>query len=356
MLSWDIIEHGKPLQKVIKETPKPTGSEVLVRVTRAGVCHSDLHIWDGYFDWGGGKRFYVKERGCVPPFTLGHEPFGVVEALGPRAKGVRIGARRLVYPWIGCGKCAVCKAGQDNYCVSGSRFLGVNRAGAYASHVLVPDPKYLLDASGIEEGFASTLACSALTAYSGLNKMPKLGPKDWIAVLGCGGLGLVGVSILRAKGVKNIVACDIDETKLVAATRVGAKSVLDTRAPDAVQKLQAETGGNLAGAIDFVGMPATANLGLAALRKGGRYVLCGLFGGELTHPLPPIAQRAIGIQGSYVGSLQELKEVVALAKKRKIKPTPIDTRPAEQVNRSLEELKAGKVLGRVVLDFETAAA
>ncbi len=356
MLSWDIIEHGKPLQKVIKETPKPTGSEVLVRVTRAGVCHSDLHIWDGYFDWGGGKRFYVKERGCVPPFTLGHEPFGVVEALGPRAKGVRIGARRLVYPWIGCGKCAVCKAGQDNYCVSGSRFLGVNRAGAYASHLLVPDPKYLLDASGIEEGFASTLACSALTAYSGLNKMPKLGPKDWIAVLGCGGLGLVGVSILRAKGVKNIVACDIDETKLVAATRVGAKSVLDTRAPDAVQKLQAATGGNLAGAIDFVGMPATANLGLAALRKGGRYVLCGLFGGELTHPLPPIAQRAIGIQGSYVGSLQELKEVVALAKKRKIKPTPIDTRPAEQVNHSLEELKAGKVLGRVVLDFETAAA
>lgn len=356
MLSWDIIEHGKPLQKVIKETPKPTGSEVLVRVTRAGVCHSDLHIWDGYFDWGGGKRFYVKERGCVPPFTLGHEPFGVVEALGPRAKGVRIGARRLVYPWIGCGKCAVCKSGQDNYCVSGSRFLGVNRAGAYASHLLVPDPKYLLDASGIEEGFASTLACSALTAYSGLNKMPKLGPKDWIAVLGCGGLGLVGVSILRAKGVKNIVACDIDETKLVAATRVGAKSVLDTRAPDAVQKLQAETGGNLAGTIDFVGMPATANLGLAALRKGGRYVLCGLFGGELTHPLPPIAQRAIGIQGSYVGSLQELKEVVALAKKRKIKPTPIDTRPAEQVNRSLEELKAGRVLGRVVLDFETAAA
>jgi len=356
MLSWDIIEHGKPLQKVLKETPKPTGAEVLVRVTRAGVCHSDLHIWEGYFDWGGGKRFYVKERGCIPPFTLGHEPFGVVEALGPRAKGVRIGARRLVYPWIGCGKCAVCKAGQDNYCVSGTRFLGVNRSGAYASHLLVPDSKYLLDAGGIEESFAATLACSGLTAYSAINKLPELGPKDWIAVLGCGGLGLVGVSILRAKGVKNIVACDIDEAKLAAARKGGAKEVLDTRASDAAQKLQAVAGGNLAGAIDFVGMPATANLGLAALRKGGRYVLCGLFGGELTHPLPPIAQRAIGIQGSYVGSLQELKEVVALAKKRKIKPTPVQTRPAEEVNRSLEELRAGRVLGRVVLDFETAAA
>ena len=102
-----------------------------MRVTRSGVCHSDLHIWEGYFDLGGGKRFYVKERGCVPPFTLGHEPFGIVEALGPKAKGVKVGQKRLIHPWIGCGKCAVCKAGQENYCVSGTRILGVNRAGAY---------------------------------------------------------------------------------------------------------------------------------------------------------------------------------------------------------------------------------
>ena len=161
MLSWQIIEHGKPLQKVALETPKPQGSEVLVRITRSGVCHSDVHIWDGYFDLGGGKRFYVKERGCIPPFTLGHEPFGIVEAVGPRARRVKVGQKRIVYPWIGCGKCAVCKAGQDNYCVSGIRFLGVSRPGAYSTHVLVPDPKYLVDAAGIDEGFAATLACSS---------------------------------------------------------------------------------------------------------------------------------------------------------------------------------------------------
>ncbi len=108
MITYDVIEHGKPLQKVIKETPKPTGTEVLLRVTRSGVCHSDLHIWDGYFDLGGGKRFYVKDRGCVPPFTMGHEPFGVVEAAGPRAKGAKVDQKRLVFPWIGCGKCPVC--------------------------------------------------------------------------------------------------------------------------------------------------------------------------------------------------------------------------------------------------------
>ena len=163
MISYQIIEHGKPLQKKMLETPKPQGSEVLMRVTRSGVCHSDLHIWEGFFDLGGGKRFYVKERGCVPPFTLGHEPFGVVEAVGPKAPKSLIGKKRLIHPWIGCGKCAVCKAGQENYCVSGTRILGVNRAGGYSTHLLVPDAKYLIDASGIDEAFAATLACSGVT-------------------------------------------------------------------------------------------------------------------------------------------------------------------------------------------------
>jgi D-arabinose 1-dehydrogenase-like Zn-dependent alcohol dehydrogenase len=347
MISYQIVEHGKPLQRAVLETPKPQGSEVLMRITRSGVCHSDLHIWDGYFDLGGGKRFYVKERGCVLPFTLGHEPFGVVEALGKKVQGVKVGQKRLIYPWIGCGKCAVCKAGQDNYCVSGSRYLGVNRPGAYATHVLVPDPKYLIDTAGIDDSFAATLACSAVTAYSATKKMPDLGPKDSVAILGCGGLGLIAISVLRAKGVKNIIGCDLDDAKLAAAQKLGAKTTINTRAPDAAQRLQ-----GIAAAIDLVGAPATAALGIAALRKGGRYVICGLYGGELVHPLPPIAQRAIGIVGSYVGSLQELKEVVALARKGKIRPAPVETRPASEANAALEDLKAGRVLGRIVLNFE----
>ena len=351
MISYQIIEHGKPLQKKMLETPKPQGSEVLMRVTRSGVCHSDLHIWEGFFDLGGGKRFYVKERGCVPPFTLGHEPFGIVEAVGPRAPKSLIGKKRLIHPWIGCGKCAVCKAGQENYCVSGTRILGVNRAGAYSTHLLVPDAKYLIDASGIDEAFAATLACSGVTAYSASAKLPTLAPSDRVAIIGCGGVGMAGVAVLRAKGVKNIVACDIDDAKLEIARKLGAKLAVNTRSADAAQQLQ-----GIAGAIDFVGNPATAALGIAALRKGGRYVLVGLHGGELVHPLPPIAQRAIGIVGSYVGNLQELKAVVALAKKGKLKPMPVETRPAEEVNGALQDLNAGRVVGRVVLDFERLAA
>jgi D-arabinose 1-dehydrogenase-like Zn-dependent alcohol dehydrogenase len=351
MISYQIVEHGKPLQKVVFDTPKPQGTEVLMRITRSGVCHSDLHIWEGYFELGGGKRFYVKERGCVPPFTLGHEPFGIVEAVGPKAPKSLVGKKRLIHPWIGCGKCAVCKAGQDNYCVSGSRILGVNRAGGYSTHVIVPDPKYLVDATGIDEAFAATLACSGVTAYSAAAKLPKLAAADRVAVIGCGGVGMAGIAVLRAKGIKHIVACDIDDAKLEGAKKLGARLTLNTRGADAAQQLQ-----GIAGAIDFVGTPATAALGIAALRKGGRYVLVGLHGGELVHPLPPIAQRAIGIVGSYVGNLQELKAVVALAKKGKLKPMPVETRPADAVNGAMQDLGAGRVVGRVVLDFERLAA
>src|SRR6267378_2188961 len=120
MLSYDIIEHGKPLQKAVRETPQPQGTEVLMRITRCGVCHSDLHIWEGYFDLGGGRKFNMKDRGMMLPFTMGHEPYGVVEALGPGVgavdAGLAAGERRIVYPWIGCGSCAMCLSGRDNYC------------------------------------------------------------------------------------------------------------------------------------------------------------------------------------------------------------------------------------------------
>ena len=140
----------------------------------------------------------------------------------------------------------------------------------------------------------------------------------------------------------------VDDAKLAAAAKLGAKRTVNTRAPEALEQLR-----GIAGALDFVGSPATAALGIGALRKGGRYIVCGLYGGELVHPLPPIAQRAIGIIGSYVGNPQELKEVVALAKKGKLKPLPVETRSGAEANAALEDLKAGRVVGRLVLDFET---
>ena len=355
MLSYDIVEHGKPLQKALRETPRPQDMEVLVRVTRCGVCHTDLHLWEGYFDLGGGRKFYVKDRGQVPPITLGHEPYGVVESIGPDVRGVAVGHKGIVYPWIGCGVCAVCRVGQDNYCLA-PRFIGAGKPGAYATHILVPHPKYLVAADGLDPSFAATLACSGLTAYSAAKKLQPFGADDWVAVIGCGGLGLIGVAILAVIGARNIVACDLDPAKLEAAKRLGARATVDTRATDAAKQIQKISSGGVAGAIDFVGVSATAGLGVAALRKGGRYVLVGLMGGELSLGLVAIAQRAISVTGNYVGTLQELNEVVALARDGRLPVPPIETRPATEINRTLEELKAGKILGRAVLEFETAGA
>jgi D-arabinose 1-dehydrogenase-like Zn-dependent alcohol dehydrogenase len=359
MLSYDIVEHGKPLQKALRETPKPQGTELLVRVMRSGVCHTDLHLWDGYFDLGGGRKYYIKDRGQVPPITLGHEPYGAVEALGPDAAsagpGIAIGAKGIVYPWIGCGTCAVCRAGEDNYCLA-PRFIGAGKPGAYATHILVPHPKYLVAADGLDPSFAAILACSGLTAYSAAKKLQPFGAEDWVAVIGCGGLGFMGIAILEAMGAKNIVACDIDPAKLEAAKRLGASAVVDTRAPDAAKQVQKLSGGGVAGAIDFVGVSATSGLGVAALRKGGHHIVVGLMGGELSLGLVALAQRAISVTGNYVGTLQELKEVVALARAGRLPAPPLETRPSAEINRTLEELKAGKILGRAVLDFETAGS
>jgi D-arabinose 1-dehydrogenase-like Zn-dependent alcohol dehydrogenase len=347
MLSYDVVEWGKPLQKREHETPKPSGSEVLLKLKYCGVCHSDVHIRDGYFEMGGGKRFHMSERGMRPPLTLGHEPFGTVIAAGPEANGAPIGQDRLVCPWTGCGTCARCREGMDNHCMA-PRWIGVQRAGGYADHLLVPHPRYLVDTAGIDSAWAATLACSGLTTYSAVSKLTPIPRDEWVAVLGAGGLGLMAIGMLRALGHERIVAVDIDETKLGAARETGAAAVVDGRAPDAAQKLQQIAGGPLYGAVDLVNNTATATLGLGALRKGGKIIMVGLYGGEVPLSLVAVVQRALSIIGSSVGTVAELKQVVELARAGKLKQIPIEKRPLSDVSRTLDELKAGSIVGRVV--------
>src|SRR5687768_7854686 len=116
MRSFQVCTCGEPMQLVVHTTPEPAGSEVLLKMLAAGVCHSDLHLSDGYFDLGGGKRLSVVDRGMKLPVTLGHENVGEVLAVGPNAKGVKIGAKVLVDPWMGCGECGVCKRGDEQLC------------------------------------------------------------------------------------------------------------------------------------------------------------------------------------------------------------------------------------------------
>jgi D-arabinose 1-dehydrogenase-like Zn-dependent alcohol dehydrogenase len=349
MLSYDVVEWGKPLEKRERETPMPKGTEVLVKLKYCGVCHSDVHIRDGYFDLGGGKRLQMSERGMVLPVTLGHEPLGTVIAAGPDASEAPLGADRLVFPWIGCDQCVRCKEGLDNYCMA-PLMIGIQRPGGYADHLLVPHPRYLIDAGGIDPVWAATLSCSGLSTYSAVSKLKPIPNDEWVAVMGAGGLGLSAIDMLRGFGHERIVAIDIDAVKLQAAAAAGAAATLNGRDIDAGQKLKALTDGALYGAVDFVGSTDTANLALAALRKGGKLILVGLFGGEIQLSIAGAILRAIAVQGSHLGSVEELKAVVALAREGKIKPIPIETRPLAQVSRTLDELKAGTIVGRVVAE------
>jgi D-arabinose 1-dehydrogenase-like Zn-dependent alcohol dehydrogenase len=350
MLSYDVVEWGKPLQKMERPTPQPRGTEVLLKLKYCGVCHSDVHIREGYFDLGGGKRFHMSERGMMPPVTLGHEPFGTVIAAGPDARDAPIGQDRLVCPWIGCGKCARCLEGMDNHCMS-PRWIGIQWAGGYADHLLIPHPKYLVDASGIDPAWAATLSCSGLTTYSAVSQLKPIPKDEWVAVLGVGGLGLMAIEMLKALGHENIVAIDIDDAKLAVAMKEGAKAAVNGRDPEVVKKIQAAAGGPLYGAVDLVGSESTSGPALSALRKGGKLIVVGLYGGEIPVSLVLLVQRAWRIQGSSVGNVAELEQVVALARAGRIKPIPLQKRPLSEVSRTLDELQAGKVTGRVVAEI-----
>jgi D-arabinose 1-dehydrogenase-like Zn-dependent alcohol dehydrogenase len=349
MLSYDVVEWGGPLERTERDTPQPRGTEVLVGLKYCGVCHSDVHIRDGYFDLGGGKRLPMSERGMEPPVTLGHEPYGAVVAAGPDAGEVPIGSERLVYPWTGCGACVRCGEELDNYCMA-PRMIGIQRPGGYADHLIVPHPRYLIDASGIDPAWAATLACSGLSTYSAVSKLQPIPSDEWVAVVGAGGLGLSAIGMLRALGQERIIVVDIDDTKLAAASVAGAAATLNSRASEAQQKLKQVTNGALYGAVDFVGSADTAQFTLGALRKGGKLILVGLFGGEIPLSIAATILRAITVQGSHLGSVDELKTVVSLAHDGKIRPIPIQKRPLSQVSRTLDELKAGTIVGRVVAE------
>ncbi|MDH4377229.1 MAG: alcohol dehydrogenase catalytic domain-containing protein [Ramlibacter sp.] len=352
MQSYGVTEWGKPLQQIVRETPAPGPNEVLIRMSYCGVCHSDLHVRQGYFDMGGGVKNSLADR--IPlPVVLGHEPIGVVAAVGSEVSGVPVGATYLVNPWIGCGKCPVCLQGQDNLCERMAS-LGIARPGGFSTHLMVPDKRYLVDVDGIDPARAAVLACSGVTAYSAVTKLGPPLPGHWLAVIGCGGLGLIGIAILRALGYTEVIACDIDDSKLEAARAAGAQQVLNLQRGGG-KELVAMAQGGLAGMIDFVGAPSTSALAVPGLRKGGRFVTVGLIGGTGTFPLVALALREIALMGSAMGNTAQMRELVELVRSGRLTLPAVQVRPLAQAEESLQALEAGQVTGRIVLDTQTPA-
>ena len=347
MLSYQIESFGKPLSEVLRDTPAPQGSEVIVRVHSCGVCHSDVHLHDGYFDLGGGNKIDMA-RTMGLPRTLGHEIAGEVVAVGADAKGVAIGARRVVYPWIGCGACAVCVVGDEHLCNS-PRALGINRDGGFADHVVVPHARYLFEFDPLPIDQACTYACSGLTAFGALKKIAKPGPGDALLIIGAGGVGLSGIRLAKKLFDIAPIVAEVDKSKWDIAREAGAGEVFDPNADGAAKALFKNTGGGVAAAIDFVGAGATFSFGFNALRKGGKLVCVGLFGGST--PIMPtmVAMKGVTVVGSYVGSLPDMQELMTIARSGTLADLPLTTQPLAGATQALEDLRAGKIRGRTIL-------
>lgn len=348
MRCYCVMHHGQPMELVEKEVPQPTGTEVLVKVTAAGLCHTDLHLWEGYYDLGGGKRLNLADRGIKPPMTLSHEISGEVVSAGSDAGPVKVGMRCLVHPWIGCGECTSCLRGEENICLKG-RALGIVRPGGFSDYVLVPHPRYLIDIEGLDAAEAAPLACAGVTTYSAIKKLGDRIHSEPVLIIGAGGLGLMAIEVLKAMDAKGVIVADIDPIKREAAMAAGAMGVIDAKAPDAAQQIIDATAGGAGAILDLVGATPTVSLAIQSARRGAHIVICGLMGGDITLSIPIIPMRPLCIEGSYVGTLDELRDLVALVKRTGMMPIPVVRRPMSEVNQAMNDLHHGKVIGRAIL-------
>ncbi|OLD41785.1 MAG: zinc-binding alcohol dehydrogenase [Thaumarchaeota archaeon 13_1_40CM_2_39_4] len=345
-----IVKVNEKLEIQQLETPKPKGSQVLVKVQSSGVCHSDIHLWEGYYEGIGGQPLKTTDRGVNYPLTPGHEVAGIVDALGEQAEGFSKDDKVLVYPWIGEGLCPACRIGEENLCDK-PRSLGVYMNGGYAEYVLIPSYKYLVKISdGMDIDASATLSCSALTAY-GAVKNANLKPDDNVVIVGAGGLGLMAIQLAKAVTGARIIAMDLDDKKLEFAKKEGADTTVNSKNEDPIKAIMELTDKMGADAvIDFVNASKTVESDMQFLRRRARVVLVGLFGGELKLSLVSMPTRAYKLIGSYTGTISDLIELVSLARRGVIKPVVSNRFKLDQATDALTMLKDGKILGRGVIN------
>lgn len=344
-----IVRVKEPLEIQTLETPKPRGSQVLIKVQSAGVCHSDIHLWEGGYDGPAGSFMKTTDRGVKYPLTPGHEVAGIIDSMGEEVEGFAKDEKVLVFPWIGEGLCPACRIGEENLCDK-PRSLGVYHDGGYAEYLLIPSYKYLIKLGDMDTNTSATLSCAALTAY-GAVKNTHLRPADNVVIVGAGGLGLMAIQLAKAVTGARIISMDIDDEKLKVAKQNGADFTINSKNQDVVKSIM-ELTDNLGvdAIIDFVNATKTVETDMQILRRRARVVLVGLFGGSLQLNLVSMPTRAYKIIGSYTGSLTDMIELVSLAKRGIIKPVVTNRFKLDQATEALTMLKEGKIVGRGIIN------
>lgn len=322
--------------------PVPQGSQVRLKVAGAGACHSDLHVVE------------AAAHGKLPwamPFTLGHEIAGWVDQLGPDATGVKIGDAVAVYCAWGCGQCAACRAGSDNYCENFSilRGAGLGIDGGMAPFALVPDSRYLVPLAQLDPVDAAPLADAGITAYHAVKRsLPLLVDDSICAIVGIGGLGHLAIQIVRALApAARIIAVDQASDKLDLAREMGADMTL-TSSDDTLSHMRDLTAGRRADVVlDFVGAQSTMDFARKAVRSNGEVTLVGLAGGTL-----PVRQGSIAygarVSMTFYGSIADLHETLELARRGAIR-AHVSRYPLERADEAFAAMRDGSLTGRAVI-------
>ncbi|WP_315741414.1 MULTISPECIES: alcohol dehydrogenase AdhP [unclassified Bradyrhizobium] len=328
---------GKPL--VIEDVPIPVPGpgEILVKLKACGVCHTDLHAASG--DWP------VKP---VPPFIPGHEAAGLVAALGPGVTDFKVGdAVGVAWLHDACLRCEYCETGWETLCEH-QHNTGYSVNGGFAEYVIASAAFAARLPADVDFAAIAPILCAGVTTYKGL-KETETRPGEWVVIFGVGGLGHVAIQYAKAMGMK-VIGIDITEDKLKLAREAGADHAVNALDKDAVDRVAKITGGGAHGVlVTAVSTPAFAQA-LHMVRRKGTVSLVGLPPGEFPTPIFDVVLKRITVRGSIVGTRRDLDEAIAFAAEGKVK-AEITTAPLSEINTIFDKMKAGKIDGRIVLDF-----
>lgn len=330
-----VVAKGRRVD-VVEKTLRPLAhGEALLKMQCCGVCHTDLHVKNGDF---GDKTGVI----------LGHEGIGVVVEVGPGVTSLKPGDRASV-AWFfqGCGHCEYCNSGNETLCRE-VKNSGYTVDGGMAEACIVVADYAVKVPDGLDSAAASSITCAGVTTYKAV-KSSNIRPGQWIAVYGLGGLG--NLALQYAKNVFNarVIAIDVNDEQLAFAREMGADLVVNARSEDVATVIQAQTGGAHAAVVTAVSKSAF-NSAVDALRAGGRLVAVGLPPEAMSLDIPRLVLDGIEVVGSLVGTRQDLAEAFEFAAQGKVVPK-VTLRPIEDINDIFEEMLAGKIKGRMVINF-----
>ncbi|MFE6617296.1 NAD(P)-dependent alcohol dehydrogenase [Amycolatopsis sp. NPDC057786] len=339
MKAIQVIGYHEKLQLTEVAEPEPTGPyDVIVRIGGAGVCRTDLHILEGQ---------WAEKSGVTLPYTIGHENAGWVHAVGSAVTNVAEGDKVIVHPLITCGLCRACRSGDDVHCAR-SQFPGIDTAGGYAEYLKTSARSVVRIDDNLEPADVAALADAGLTAYHAAAKAARrLRPGDRCVVIGAGGLGHIGIQVLKALTAAELVVVDRNPDAVELAVTIGADHgvIADGTQVDQVFDLTGGEGAETV--IDFVGEGGATKDGLAMLRRAGDYHVVG-YGENIDVPTIDVISTEINLIGNLVGSYTDLCELMVLAAQGRVK-LHTARYPLEEFQTALDDLDAGRIRGRAIL-------